>query len=144
MSDSILMDISPSSRLSDIEALFCTYGIILTRDGKICQTGPLYGLECVGGIGILGSKREWPTELLPAIDNAIEIRMVRLESPAVNDAAPRWPFWVSKPVSVKFSIGDQWWQYDFSPGKTYRERTTAALADSSTGATTGSQTKGER
>jgi hypothetical protein len=43
------------------------------------------------------------------------------ELPA-RPVSSRWPFYVDSPLVVCISADDHWWQFTFSPGKTYQER----------------------
>lgn len=122
---SFLMTISPSSKVSDIEALFDSYAVILSRKGQELQAGPLWQqIQQIGGIGASQEPIEPFTseQLRPHIDHALELRMVQYEPPVEETRVARWPFWVESKLQVCFTFGDQWWQYDFSPGKTYTER----------------------
>jgi hypothetical protein len=126
----ILMTISPSSKLTDIEALLDSYAVVLSRDTKALQSGPLSQLEMTGGIGARAEPVRAMTaeDLNSEIDPALDLCIIQCAPLAEEnrESKARWPFFVESELHVVFSVGDQWWQYDFSPGKTYTDRTAPA------------------
>jgi len=120
----VRMMFSGPSRLTDIIALMDSYGIELWQRGLLFLRAPLPWCEYVE----YGAAPRFDGTI-PAIDDAIEIRLVRFEPPTEGDVLEgirerqtRWPFFVESPLEIWLATGDQWWCYQFSPGKTYEER----------------------
>lgn len=105
---------SPESRLADITAALESYAVQVKKDGLVYQQGPLYWCE-----RIEVNMKECP--FFPVVDRKIELSLIRWASPEFN-RGHRWPFFVDEPLELCFTLGDQWWSYKFTPGKTYEER----------------------
>lgn len=113
---------SPESSVGDIKAFMDTYGVHVLKDGTTVLRGPLWNLT--HGTGLY--KQETESE----INRSLEIRLFHCDVTQVEDhrlsqirLCPRWPFYVYNPLTAVFYIKDQWWQYNFTPGKLYKERT---------------------
>jgi hypothetical protein len=114
------MEFSAESKLADIRACLDSYGLSVTKNGLLYLQCPLHFLE-------LGPHpKTWDFN---KIDESLNLRMIRYEPPTDDDFLEgirernhRWPFYVHQPMSVFFCLGDNWWQYSFTPDKTYVER----------------------
>lgn len=115
--------ISAESKLADIRALLDSYAIELWHDGLVLFRGPLHLCEMSGdGHGIT-----WDTPL--TVDSSLDLRLIQYEPPTEDDSLggvrernTRWPFYVDAPLVICLSLGSQWWQYTFKPGKRYDVR----------------------
>lgn len=115
---------SPESRLSDVLALLDSYAAELTDRGRVVLCVPLHMLD------YNPDAADWDMPVPPTIDETLELRMIRYQ-PApepedfltgIRQRVTRWPFHVEQPLVAEFVLGAQWWQFKFSPGKTYQER----------------------
>jgi len=108
---------SPQGRVNDIKAFFDSYTVDVWKDNLLCVRIPAHNCNM-----------ELPlpaTELkFHAIDNRVNIRLSHYEPVLELDelSNTRWPFYVDYPLDVRLYLGDQFWVYKFSPGKTYTER----------------------
>jgi len=125
--------------LADTVAFFDSYGVELTRAGKILLAQPAFYLPTreprivttttANNAPIPG----WSESLFPEIDSELKLQLIEYASPAPEDAEDaererpnmhRWPFYVESRFTVALEFGRQWWQFTFTPGNTYRERFT--------------------
>lgn len=125
----VRMVFSPDAKLSDIRALLDSYAIELSKNGQVYLRCPLHFLE-------YGTEEPQPiteaalSKILGPIDTSLKLSMIRFEPPVgdddflngIRERTTRWPFHVEQPLSVCFTFDEQWWEYKFSPGKTYMER----------------------
>jgi len=113
---SLRMRFSPDSKLSDLIALLDSYSVeVHTEKGLSLLRCPVYML--------------YPS--LVMLDSGfgfaepVALKLCSHQEPDDESGRmlkTRWPFFVDQPLSVQFALGNQWWQYDFNPGKTYQER----------------------
>jgi hypothetical protein len=124
----ILMTISPTSRVKDIEAFLDSYAVVLSLDMKILLSLPAWHIE---------HRIRWPeaalhvevpnfgksrTRRLPGIPT-LSLSLFIHPSPAQEGRTySRWPFFVESELSAVFSAGGQWWRFDFVPGQHYNDR----------------------
>lgn len=125
----VRMAYSPESKLADIRALLDSYAVELSKGQSIYLRAPLHFLEYGGEPPQLATEQNWE-KLFTPIDSSLKLRMIQYEPPdgdddflaGIRERATRWPFYVHQPLSVMFAYGEQWWEYRFTPGKTYEVR----------------------
>lgn len=115
-----------SCRLSDIRAMLDSYGVEVWNQGLLYRRAPLHSFPLGGGEPTV---LPWEKCLFPIIDTTVDVRLCRYEPPSegdfltgIRERCTRWPFYVEEPLEIMFRMGDQWWKYKFTPGKTYEER----------------------
>jgi hypothetical protein len=119
--DPLLFRFSPESHLSDIRALMDSYAVEVFNQSRLYIRCPLH--HCG-----LDEGQSFSSNLFPAINWALEVRLCQWNPPVkdflerIRERNTRWPFFVEYPLTIRLRIGDQWWEYAFSPGKTYEER----------------------
>ena len=119
----MFMVYSPESKLDDIRSLMDSYALEVWKGGLLFIAAPLHWCK-------YGDQPMKPFDgTFPAIDTAVELRLVRWEPPqrddileGIRERQTRWPFFVNSPMAIKFALADQWWEYHFSPGKMYKNR----------------------
>ncbi len=114
---------SPESLLSDIRSCLDSYAVEVYRAGLITQRFPLHGLRYR-----VVDPPNWDAPAVPVLNPTIDIRLCQF-TPAKDDflngireRKTRWPFFVIQPMIIVLTLGDQWWQYNFTPGKFYEDR----------------------
>jgi hypothetical protein len=109
-----------ANQLGDVMAFLDSYAVEVWKEGKVYLRAPVaqcgYNPLCAFG-----------GNLNPQIDWSLDLRLVPYGPPdagdgQVHNTKNRWPFFVEHPFRIFFAIGDQWWQFHFTPGKTYQER----------------------
>jgi hypothetical protein len=140
----IVMYLSSEARMEDIRALIDSYAVVLLDKGRVRLEWPIQ----ICGLGVnawasdaLAKADKWPlphvrpTPRFDLIDPELDLRMVQWQPPADtcrSNLCTRWPFYVDYPLQVTFMVGEQWWQFDFTPGTKYegrRVRTTPSEAN---------------
>ena len=116
MAEDVRILISSESRLSDSIALLDTYGVQVWNHGLLLQQGPL--CYCANYESLIRPLKE-AADLFPVIDQTIEVRLIHWP---LSERKDRWPFFVESPLKILLTLGDQWWEYAFSPGRMYEER----------------------
>ena len=122
----ITMRFSAAAHLSDVRALLDSYAFELWKHGWLWRAGPLHVCELAEDDAAFP-----PLTPIPVFDKSLDLRLVRYAPTAdqkdllagIRERSARWPVWVEYPVAIVFTLGDQWWQYQFTPGNTYEERT---------------------
>ena len=125
----IRMAYSSESKLADIRALLDSYAVELSKGKSVYLRSPLHFLE-YGGEPPQQVSQQALEKLFTPIDTSLTLRMIRYEPPSgdedflngIRERNTRWPFYVHQPLSVMFALGEQWWEWKFSPDKTYTER----------------------
>jgi len=119
------MQFSSESRLDDITAALDSYSVELTvqKGAAPLLRHPMHMCSTEHPLVAVTEQRA----LAPEIDDQVRLRLVRYEPVAVEEETPieyktRWPFYVDHPMKVHFTAGTQWWEYSFTPGRTYTER----------------------
>lgn len=118
----LAMTIEPSSQLSDIRALLDSYAVEVKKNNQTYLRAPIFMVDMPGPL----ESQPRGTDLFPAIDKTITLRLCRFE-PAPEDRQhqrpyTRWPFFVEHPLTILFTLEAQFWQFYFSPGRQYEER----------------------
>ncbi len=137
--------ISGESKLSDYQSLLESYAVELSqnrREGKALLSTPIIYIRQIGSIDPLrpfqireecgtafappnnSLVKDWADGLFTQVDESLKLRLLR-HQPVSEVGRPlftRWPFFVEHKLDVCFTFGDQWWQFTFTPGKTYQER----------------------
>lgn len=124
MSPKLFLHFSAESRPADMIPLMHCYAAELRKLQKVMLRCPLYfcrmdTYEIAEGTG-------W-TNPFPEIDRTMDCQLLRAVPLVQRDGDEnwRWPFYVNNPLCLTLRVGDQWWQYSFTPGKTYEERSIA-------------------
>lgn len=117
---------SPEAYLDDLRALLDSYAVKLSKNGLDYLCCPISFIRNTDGIGFSSpvpeSKRSYFVTNFQ-IDKTFSLSLVQYEPYTEDrDLNTRWPFFVNHPLSIKFTLNDQWWQFKFSPSKTYTER----------------------
>ena len=100
-----------SGFVGDVVALAQSYALEIRKDGRV----PLYHFS-------VGPDRTKGPLRFAQIDLSLEAVLLLANAPSEEWPNVRVPFFVNDPAGVVILVGDQWWQYDFSPGKTYGDR----------------------
>lgn len=127
--------ISEDSTIADVRALMDSYSVEVLKDSLVIFRGPLHACEMIERGPFEATKYQaeklWDFTF-PVIDESLELRLIQYEPPTEEDAlegiherATRWPFFVNSPLVIHFAIGEQWWQWTFTPGKVYDVRSIA-------------------
>lgn len=121
----VTMHFSSESRYEDVCALLDSYGISVSRNGLVYIQCPVIFLE-PGYYATSPGTVGFGLNINPVIDESLNLRMIQYEPHTDLESTvehhTRWPFYVHHPLSILFRLGDNWWQYDFTPNKTYVER----------------------
>ena len=104
-----------SGFVGDVVALAQSYALEIRKDGRVQFRGPLYHFS-------VGPDRTKGPLRFAQIDLSLEAVLLLANAPSEEWPNVRVPFFVNDPAGVVILVGDQWWQYDFSPGKTYGDR----------------------
>ena len=106
--------VTSSSRYTDVSALLLSYAVEVRKRGQVMLRAPLmlleYGPPAPQHLAVDGSN------LFTPIDWSFGLSLVRGSEKA------RWPFFVEAPLDLTLWVDEQWWEFRFSPGKTYTER----------------------
>jgi len=118
---------SPESRLNDIMALLDSYAVEAWKDGLVYFRAPLH--FCKLRESAPPKTIESVQDSFPTIDKTLDVRLIQYEPPidddfleGIRERYTRWPFYVQDPLRIMLYVGDQWWDYIFSPGRTYQDR----------------------
>lgn len=110
------------NRIGDVMAFLDSYAVEVWKKGKVYLRAPV--VQCSYDAFCAFDNNG---NLNPQIDWSLDLRLVPYGPPDVGDeqardAKNRWPFFVEYPFRICFAIGDQWWEFGFTPGKVYQER----------------------
>lgn len=118
----LYFQVSPECRLADLLALLDSYMVEVWHGGILVRRCPISRIAF--GTPLPSQAVAEPGLALDIqIDPTIDIRLAEY-IPVGGETVGnhRWPFYVREPLTIKFTLGDQWWQFSFSPGKTCGDR----------------------
>ena len=102
--------------VGDVIAMAQSYALEVRKDGRIVLRAPLNHFK----IGPYPSRlADGP--IISVVDESLDVHLLILDTPE-EDTKARNPFFVNDPAKALITMGDQWWQYGFSPQKFYADR----------------------
>lgn len=103
--------------VNDLVAMIDTYALEVWKNDRLILRAPLHcfkiGPDPAKIADVIG---------FPSIEPSLNVDLVITDFPPNKDSKARVPFFVRDPASVHIQICDQWWEYQFAPSKSYRDR----------------------